>query len=183
MQMALFFVWRLLRGAITWFAAAFVIFTLLMYVPGGVVSRVEPGLGRHDGTGRVLHVIRTYELDKPWPLNYLAWMFDPADTERLDGATLYIVPEGVGFTVLGLPIKGSGVLTGDVGSSLGVAPYTPVFQVYGLHFGVLLAITLEPALLLMLIAFLQRMGREPLRSLSIMQARRLYALQPIHVQA
>ncbi|MGA7733361.1 MAG: hypothetical protein WCD37_19030 [Chloroflexia bacterium] len=181
--MAVYFVWRLLGGAITWLAAAFVIFTLLMNVPGGVVSRVEPGLGRHDGTGRVLHVIRTYELDKRWPLNYLAWMFDPADSERLDGATLYLVPEGVDFSVLGLPIKGSGVLTGDFGESLWIAPYTPVLQVYGLHFGVLLAIALEPALLLMLIAFLQRMGREPLRSLSIAHARRLYAIQPIHVQA
>ena len=181
--MAVYFVLRLLGGAITWLAAAFVIFTLLVYVPGGVVSRVEHGVGRHDGTGRVLHVIRTYELDKPWPFNYLAWMFDPADTERLDVARLYLVPEGVDFSVLGRPIKGSGVLTGDFGESLVVAPYTPVLQVYGLHFGVLLAITLEPALLLMLVALLQRTERKPLRSLSIVQARRLYALQPIHVQA
>jgi ABC-type dipeptide/oligopeptide/nickel transport system permease component len=181
--MAVYFVRRLLGGAITWIAAAFVLFTLLMYIPGGVASRVEHELGRHDRTGRVLHVIRTYELDKSWPFNYLAWMFDPADTERLDDATLYLVPEGVDLSVLGLSIKGSGVLTGDFGSSLRVTPYTPVLQVYGLHFGVLLAITLEPALLLVLIAFLQRMGRKPLRSLSIAHARWLYAVQPIHVQA
>jgi hypothetical protein len=181
--MAIYFVRRLLGGAITWLAAAFVIFTLLMYVPGGVASRVESGLGRHDGTGRVLRVIRTYELDKPWPLNYLAWMFDPADTERLDGATLYLMPEGVDFSVFGLQIKGSGVLTGDFGESHWIALYTPALQIYGLHFGVLLAITLESALLLMLIASLQRMERKPLRSLSIAHARWLYAVQPIHVQA
>ncbi|HEX9990432.1 MAG TPA: ABC transporter permease [Chloroflexia bacterium] len=57
---------------------------------------------------------RNYELDKPWPLNFLAWLFNPSETTRLD-RTQREVPSGIGIG--DLRVQGNGILTGDFGRS------------------------------------------------------------------
>ncbi|MFL5735361.1 MAG: ABC transporter permease [Chloroflexia bacterium] len=59
---------------------------------------------------------KRYKLDKPWPVSFLAWLYDPNDTTRLDG-NLQEVPKGIDVTIGDLHIVGSGVLTGELGNS------------------------------------------------------------------
>lgn len=57
-----------------------------------------------------------YKFDKPWPLNFFLWLFDPSDTTQtnFDSQTF---PKGIDVSILGLHIKGTGILTGDFGKS------------------------------------------------------------------
>jgi peptide/nickel transport system permease protein len=55
-----------------------------------------------------------FELDKPWPLNYLAWLFDPGETTELNEFGEEI-PKGIDLRIGELHVKGSGALTGDFG--------------------------------------------------------------------
>jgi peptide/nickel transport system permease protein len=60
-----------------------------------------------------------YSLDKPWPLSFLAWVYDPADTSYYDPIQHKDVPYGVDFWVGPLHITGSGLVTGDWGAARG----------------------------------------------------------------
>ena len=53
-----------------------------------------------------------FEVDKPWPLNYLAWLFDPTETSEVD-ENFQTVPKGVDIAIGDWRIRGSGILTGD----------------------------------------------------------------------
>jgi peptide/nickel transport system permease protein len=57
-----------------------------------------------------------YKLDRPWPLSFLAWLYDPSDTTQLDG-NLQVVPKGIDITIGDIHLVGSGLLTGDLGTS------------------------------------------------------------------
>jgi peptide/nickel transport system permease protein len=76
----------------------------------------------------------TYKLDKPWPLNYLTWLFDPGDTI----ATTYTpdnkpitTTKGIDLNIFGAHIRGSGMLTLDFGTSASYAYNTPISQYIG----------------------------------------------------
>jgi peptide/nickel transport system permease protein len=58
----------------------------------------------------------TFKMDKPWPYNFVLWVFDPQTTmqKNADGT---LSPKGIDIDILGLHIKGSGMLTGDFGTS------------------------------------------------------------------
>jgi peptide/nickel transport system permease protein len=60
---------------------------------------------------------RQYKVDQPWPLSFFLWLFDPRETgvtTTLDGQE---VSRGIDVNILGVHIKGSGILTGDFGRS------------------------------------------------------------------
>jgi len=60
-----------------------------------------------------------YEVDKPWPLNYLAWLFDPTETSytqqelQAGGIVEKEVPKGADIAIGDFRLRGSGILTGD----------------------------------------------------------------------
>jgi peptide/nickel transport system permease protein len=62
-------------------------------------------------------LIEQYKIDKPWPLNFAAWLFDPNDTTQRAPLSDEIVPAGIDLQIGGLRLKGSGLLTGDLGVS------------------------------------------------------------------
>jgi peptide/nickel transport system permease protein len=62
-------------------------------------------------------LIAAYKIDKPWPLNFAYWLFDPNDTIQRMPLTGREVPRGIDLQVGGLRLRGSGVLTGDLGVS------------------------------------------------------------------
>ena len=62
-------------------------------------------------------LIEQYKLDKPWPLNFAAWLFDPNDTTQRAPLTDDIVPAGIDVQIGAVRLKGSGILTGDLGVS------------------------------------------------------------------
>ena len=66
-----------------------------------------------------------YSLDKPWPLSFLAWVYDPADTSYYDKIQRKDIPYGADFWVGPLHVTGSGLLTGDWG---GVRSTNPRYQ-------------------------------------------------------
>ncbi|HST03719.1 MAG TPA: ABC transporter permease [Chloroflexia bacterium] len=80
-----------------------------------------------------------YGLDKPYPLNYLLWLFDPSKTSE----TSYDIQgnpivKSVGVDIFG--IKGSGILTGDLGKSVNVDLNRPVAELIGKRLGNTLAL-------------------------------------------
>jgi len=73
-----------------------------------------------------------YKLDKPWPLNFLTWLFDPSvtETEGYDlSGNLVRTPKGIDVTILGLQIRGSGVITGDFGRGERYAARAPISEI------------------------------------------------------
>jgi peptide/nickel transport system permease protein len=56
-----------------------------------------------------------YSLDKPWPLSFLAWLYDPADTSYYDTVKREEVPYGMDLWVGPVHLTGSGLVTGDWG--------------------------------------------------------------------
>jgi hypothetical protein len=159
------FVRRLVGGVATFLGATLLIYTLLMYSPEGVVGEMNRVLDRFRsnpdiyGYYGIMYVAYDYNWNKPWPENYLLWLFDPKRTERLDLKEGELKPTGINVQLLGMQLQGSGLLTGEFGSSIAVAQGQPVSQLYGINPPFLLAVTLIPTFILMLVAILQRRGR------------------------
>ena len=178
-----YFTRRLAGGVFALLVATFIFHSLIAYATTGIMARCMLHKSSfHPPRSDVLlcqRIERQYELDKPWAMSYLLWMFDPVDTLRLD-LNNYLVRKGIDFTVLDFHVQGSGLLTGDFGESHWVAARIPALQVYGIHLPTLLALTLVPSLALMLLATLQRRGRHPLRNLSFAQARELHGIRSLH---
>lgn len=63
-----------------------------------------------------------FSLDKPWPLSFLAWVYDPADTSYYDPIKRTDVPYGADFWVGPLHVTGSGLVTGDWGGLRSTSP-------------------------------------------------------------
>ena len=75
---------------------------------------------------------RVYKLDKPWPLNFFVWLFDPSDTTKSvynDQNVLETRVKGIDLTIFGLRLRGSGILTGDFGVSVGYLDNVPISDV------------------------------------------------------
>ncbi|HEX8220193.1 MAG TPA: ABC transporter permease [Chloroflexia bacterium] len=71
-----------------------------------------------------------YGLDKPWPLNFLFWLFDPADASTYSDRT-GAVSEGIDLNLGILHVQGSGMLTGDFGESEVVVKGRKVSELLG----------------------------------------------------
>ncbi len=75
-----------------------------------------------------------YKLDKPWPLNFFVWLFDPSDTTTNTynaQNTAVTLTKGIDLNIFGWHMRGSGILTGDFGISVGYIDNTPVSDVLG----------------------------------------------------
>ncbi len=152
--MTTYLIRRFIQGCIVLVLATFVIYSLLIITPGG--PRDQLNEMRADPSKRlsqafVDQMLKRYKLDKPYPLNYFIWLFDPSETTDIRGLNEQ-VPKGIDVTVLGFRIRGSGVLTGDFGKSVNIAKGVPVMEIIGSRIGYTLILTSSSLLLALLIA-------------------------------
>jgi len=80
--MVAYFVRRIIGGIITWLLIAFLLYSWL--VPS-LISSLEHPCFDCRGPGLQIAIKRVtimYAYDKPWPLNYLTWLFDPSGVKR-----------------------------------------------------------------------------------------------------
>jgi peptide/nickel transport system permease protein len=66
-----------------------------------------------------------WKVDRPWPVNFFTWLFDPSATTQLD-ENAQPVPKGIDLTIGGWHIQGSGILTGDFGGSTSTSRGAPI---------------------------------------------------------
>jgi peptide/nickel transport system permease protein len=135
------------------FFAWLVVFTVLVYVmPNGPRARyaraldaggVEVPADYRDGVAVASVLERQYKLDKPWPLSFALWLFDPNDSSVVildDHDQLIETTKGIDLSIGPIRLKGSGVLTGDFGnveriSGLGSEHDEPVMDIIGRRWG------------------------------------------------
>ncbi len=167
--MLCYFTRLLLNGVISGVLSLITLYTVVSYTPGGPAEIVQ-ALTTGDGhpvppNTYLIELIPILELDRPWPINSLAWLFDPTESERfsrVNGNTT----KGIYVVIAGVPIQGSGVLTGDLGESLIYQPGTPVMDIIGRRTDEYLLAHLAAIFAAMIIAYAQRRGRPRLHELS-----------------
>jgi peptide/nickel transport system permease protein len=118
---------RLLQSVAFIGLSLLLIYTVLVYLmPGGPKAQYERITALYTDIesmpdfedDRLTRAISQYKLDKPWPLSFLTWLFDPSDTTQLGGYyNDEVLPKGINISIFGLELKGSGMLTGDFGKS------------------------------------------------------------------
>jgi peptide/nickel transport system permease protein len=107
-------------------SVAFIVFmwllvytVLVMLMPNGPKERYEHFNGfdfRGEMTADELRQV--YKLDKPWPANFVLWLFDPNDITKQDPNRIdNLLRKGIDVNVFGLRLQGSGALTGNFGIS------------------------------------------------------------------
>jgi ABC-type dipeptide/oligopeptide/nickel transport system permease component len=159
--MVTFFVRRLVGGALTFLASTFVLYSIFLspsigwYYKSECCDRCDYQQLQSMGWGTVV----TYALDKPWPQNYLSWLYDP---DSSIGQT-FLLPEELCFggvrPAKSVHFANKGLLTGDFGKSLVLAPDVFALDVYGIHLGPFYFISFIILLFPLFIALLQRRGR------------------------
>ena len=96
-------------------------------------DHIDPPPGFPDPIVELEGLEQKYKLDKPWPLSFLFWLFDPKDTEvtgyDLQG-NLVTTSKGMDVNVFGMRLRGSGILTGDFGTSTGFAGSESISRVF-----------------------------------------------------
>lgn len=166
--MTTYIVRRLLQSLVFIGLAALAIYTLLvMLMPSGPYQSYTDRSPMPTGVFSIQPISRdelqqTYKLDKPWPLNFVFWLFDPSDTVEVT-PDQQEVPRGIDIKLGGLRIKGSGILTGDWGRSVSVAHNVYVAKLIGDRWvntlalvGLALAISVALALPLGILAAVRR---------------------------
>src|SRR5437762_8515554 len=121
--MTTYLIRRFIQGFIVLVASSFLIYSILIVTPGGPKDQINQILqdpSKHLTKVFVDQMFKRYKLDKPYPLNYLIWLFDPSEITETVGLST-VVPKGVDVTIGPWNIKGSGVLTGDFGKSVVLA--------------------------------------------------------------
>lgn len=114
---------RLLQSLLFVVLSTFIIFTAVVYMPGGPANEYtstkmgdaadpDPTFASKDEIPQVL--ADYFEVDKPWPLSYLAWLFDPTKTTEVNENDER-VPTGIDITIGEWRLRGSGALNGDFG--------------------------------------------------------------------
>lgn len=156
--MLAYMVRRSIQGVLVLFAATFLIFSIFIITPGGpkdqIANLMVAGNGKPTNPALIEQLTKAYKLDTPYPLNYLRWLFDPLDTSEVDrNNNNIVIPKGIDVNILGLQIKGSGVLTMDLGNSVAVAKGRKVLDLMGERMGNTLALTGSALLLSILVAF------------------------------
>src|SRR5262245_48432521 len=118
--MAAFLIRRVLQSIAFVFVALLCVFTFLIYFISGVPGSRYWSLTGNIGSpslnpdsyvrDEVNMIVRQYKLDRPWPLSFLAWLYDPNDTTTLDD-NQQPRPKGIDLAIGDLHIRGSGILT------------------------------------------------------------------------
>ena len=112
--MTTYLIRRLIQGFIVLVAASFVIYSILIITPGGPRDQINQILqdpSKHISKIFKDQMYKRYKLDKPYPLNYVIWLFDPSEITDTVGLNT-VVPKGIDVTIGPWQIRGSGVLTG-----------------------------------------------------------------------
>src|SRR5690242_17995949 len=132
--MTTYLIRRSIEGIFVLILASFLIFSILTLSPGGPLDQIKfssAGSGHQPMTQQDIDRLkRLYKLDKPWPLNYLVWLFDPNETTKLNDQD-EVVPKGINFNLGPIHLQGSGVITGDLGESILIQKGVPATQVMG----------------------------------------------------
>jgi peptide/nickel transport system permease protein len=140
--MTTYIIRRLLQGVVVLFLATFLIYSIILITPGGPADQIRilqiESAGEPVNPELIRILERTYGLDKPYPVNYLAWLFDPSETTDFDRDKGEIVPKGIDI----FGIKGSGILTGDFGESASIQQGGSVIGMMGERIGNTLSLTL-----------------------------------------
>jgi peptide/nickel transport system permease protein len=95
---------------------------LVLLMPGGPGQQYREITDNPNATGlqsfQVEGRANRYKLDRPWPVNFFTWLFDPNDTIQFvsdpNGNTLQI-PKGIDMQIGDFRLRGSGILTFDLG--------------------------------------------------------------------
>jgi peptide/nickel transport system permease protein len=151
--MTTYIIRRLLQGVVVLFLATFLIYSIILITPGGPQDQVNQmkyaaSVGEPINP-RLLEIrIRQYGLDKPYPFNYLAWLFDPSETTDFDRDKNEVIPKGIDF----LGLRGSGILTGDFGETASISQGSPVLGMMGERIGNTLALTLLATIVSIVVA-------------------------------
>lgn len=119
--MLTFLIRRSLQTIAFMLVAWFLVYTVLVYLmpagPGQIYRRVVASGGPPGGVNsEAVDLERYYALDKPWPISYLAWLFNPSDASPNTGETAQNLNR-IDIHIGALHIGGSGMLTGDFGKS------------------------------------------------------------------
>jgi len=152
--MAVYLIRRFLAGLVVLMSASFLIYSILTLAPGGPLdqirfnARADQVISDED----IARLKRLYKLDKPWPLNYLVWLFDPEDTTQYN-QQFELVPKGIDVSLGPINIKGSGILTGDLGTSTLLYPGARVTDIMNSRIGNTLILMTTAQILSILIAF------------------------------
>jgi peptide/nickel transport system permease protein len=148
---------RLSQGAVVLFLSTFLIYSILILTPGGPKDQINQ-LQKQSTNGKAINVglidyyNKLYGLDKPYPLNYFLWLFDPSKTtETVYDAKNTPITRPIGINLFGV-IKGDGVLTLDLGSSVQVDVKKPVSQLLGVRLGNTLALMIAATLISIIVA-------------------------------
>lgn len=127
--MLTFLIRRLLQTVAFILLTTFFLYTLLvMLMPGGPYRQYERYLAQYaEISGRsdleftspeLTHLQQVWKLDRPWPLNFAAWLFDPNEATQLTeiNENYEEVPvKAVDIKIGDFHLKGSGALTGTFG--------------------------------------------------------------------
>jgi peptide/nickel transport system permease protein len=157
---------RFIQSILFIFAGALLVYTaLVMWMPAGpnwraermleefrkISAELNPGYTGPISSPELDEIYALYKIDKPWPLSFFAWLFDPEDTVQ-EGPDGTLVPKGIDVTVLGVQIKGSGILTGDWGTSRWVNRGSNIREMIGAQAGGTLVLVGVALLLSLVIA-------------------------------
>src|SRR5829696_5604807 len=123
--MATYLIRRAVQGFVVLVLATFMIYSILLITPGGIRDKLNQLKQITDPRLRpseqfIKQEEKRYGLDKPYPLSYLIWLFDPDRTKLVEtyvGGELTEAKEVPAGTLWFLPIRGSGIITGDFGNS------------------------------------------------------------------
>src|SRR4051794_3482338 len=137
--MTTYIIRRLLQGVVVLFLASFMIYSILILTPGGPKDQIarlkNEAVNGHPTNPKLIEIYtKLYGLDKPYPINYLVWLFDPnktADVQYDIQGNPVVMSRGIDI----FGIKGSGVLTGDLGNSVSIDVDKPVLNLMGQRIG------------------------------------------------
>ena len=155
--MTTYIIRRLVQGFLVLVLSTFVIYSILIITPGGPRDQVAElqaaSAGNRPVNASLLEaLLKAYKLDSPYPINYLRWLFDPLDTTQLNEQN-EVIPKGIDVKIGDWQLKGSGVLTGDFGTSLQIAKGRSVMKLMGDRLGNTLALTVTALVISIVIAF------------------------------
>lgn len=148
---------RAISGALALLLSIFAFYTVLLYAPGGPQDMITTHGPNPDEL-----LAEMYEVDKPWPVSFLVYLFDPSETVEtvdIDRYTSVSVPKGINVSILGTRLEGSGLATGDFGKSWQLSWGDPVMDVYGPGLDVALALVISLVVTFIYVAKVQRIGR------------------------
>jgi peptide/nickel transport system permease protein len=168
--MTLFIIRRILQAIAFIFLAILLVYTVVVWLmPTGPKASYELSLsqvrywnelikeepeaaefpGYEIARNAVEDLETSYKLDKPWPLSFFLWLFDPDDTTQVT-REFETIPIGIDLGIGEWRLKGAGMLTGDFGTTKVIMRGTQVGALLSTKLGysaILIGLTLVLAFL------------------------------------